>query len=177
MKKIIYKWFIDWEKEEKWINEMAAKGLALTSIGFCRFEFEECAPGEYTYRCEFLENPASHPESEQYIRFMEETGCEHIASWMKWVYFRKKTADGAFELFSDNESKIKYLKRILFIPALIGGLNLYIGAFNLFLAIVNSSHVNYLGLINLVLGLFLLALFAKYFKKLKKLKAEQNLFE
>ncbi len=25
----------DFDKEEKWLNEMAAKGLALTSVGFC----------------------------------------------------------------------------------------------------------------------------------------------
>ena len=177
MKKVIHKWFFDWEKEEQWINEMAAKGLSLTSIGFARFEFEECLPGEYTYRCELLENQPNHPESEQYIRFVEETGAEHIATWFRWVYFRKKTADGSFELFSDNESKIRYLKRILFLPALLGGLNLYIGAFNIFLAVINSSSANFLGMINIVLGLLLLALFAKYFKKMKKLKEERNLFE
>ena len=71
MKKVIHKWFIDWEKEEAWINKMASQGLALTAIGFFRFEFEECVPGEYQYRCELLDNLPNHPESERYIRFVE----------------------------------------------------------------------------------------------------------
>lgn len=177
MKKVIHKWFIDWEKEEAWINELASKGLALTSIGFCRFEFEECSPGDYIYRCELLENLPSHPESERYIRFVEETGCEHIATWMRWVYFRKKTADGAFELFSDHTSKIKHLKRILLLLGIIGGMNLFMGTYNLFLAFTFGSSVNLLGLANILLGIFLGALFVKYFKRKKKLTDEQTLFE
>ncbi len=37
MRRIIHKMFLVWDfdKEEKWLNEMAAKGLVLTSVGFC----------------------------------------------------------------------------------------------------------------------------------------------
>lgn len=79
---------MDWAKEEKWLNEVAAKGLVLSSVGFCRYEFEESLPGEYGVKIELLENTLNHPESEQYIRFVEETGAEHIASWYRWVCFR-----------------------------------------------------------------------------------------
>ena len=39
MKHVVYKVFFLWdfEKEEKWLNEMAAKGLMLTDVGFCRY--------------------------------------------------------------------------------------------------------------------------------------------
>ena len=42
MRKTIRKWFWAWdfEKEEKWLNEMAAKGLALVGVGFCKYEFD-----------------------------------------------------------------------------------------------------------------------------------------
>jgi len=177
MRKVIHKWFIDWEKEEKWVNEMAAKGLALVAIGFGRFEFEECEPGEYRYRCELLKNLPDHPESEQYIKFVESTGAEHAATWMRWVYFRKKTADGEFELFSDNESKIKHLGTILALIGVIAGLNLFVGVYNITLALVFSSPVNFAGFINIVLGAFLTALFIKYFRRRQKLKNEKTLFE
>ena len=38
MRKVIKKFFWAWEyeKEEKWLNEMAAKGLALVDYTFCR---------------------------------------------------------------------------------------------------------------------------------------------
>ena len=37
MRRIIKKLFFVWDfdKEEKWLNEMAAKGLCLVSTGFC----------------------------------------------------------------------------------------------------------------------------------------------
>ncbi len=58
MKKIIHKCFFIWnfDKEEKWLNEMAAKGFILNSVGFCRYEFDECIPGEYKICMELLEN-------------------------------------------------------------------------------------------------------------------------
>ena len=177
MRKVIHKWFLDWEKEEKWVNEMAAKGLALTAIGLGRFEFEECDPGEYRYRCELLKNLPNHPESEQYIRFVESTGAEHAASWMRWVYFRKKTADGEFELFSDNASKISHLGTILALIGVITLLNLFAGAYNIILALVFSSPVNLMGIFNIALGIFLGALFVKYFRRRQKLKGEKTLFE
>lgn len=177
MRKVIHKWFLDWEKEEKWINEMAAKGLALTSIGLGRFEFEECDPGEYKYRCELLPELPNHPESEQYIRFVESTGAEHVTSWMRWVYFRKKASEGEFELFSDNASKIKHLSAVLALIGVIAGLNLFVGAYNITLALVFSSPVNFMGLGNIALGAFLTALFIRYFRRRQRLKGEKTLFE
>ena len=110
MRKVIKKVFMAWEyeKEEKWLNEMAAKGLALVDYSIFRYSFEPCEPGEYTFKIQLLEHNPNHPESEQYIRFMEETGAEQVASYLNWVYFRKKTAEGPFEIFSDIESKLKH---------------------------------------------------------------------
>ena len=53
-KKTITRWFWVWqfEKEEEWLNEMAANGWVLESVGFCRYTFVRCEPGEYTVRTE-----------------------------------------------------------------------------------------------------------------------------
>ena len=96
---------------------------------------------------------------------------------MRWVYFRKKTDSAPFELFSDNASKIRHLSRILFLIGFVSGLNLFVGAYNLFLAFTIGSAVNFLGLINLVLGAGIGVLFWKYWKKKKRLVSEQSLFE
>ena len=47
--KTLHKWFWVWEfeKEERWLNEMAQEGWALTCGGFCTYTFEKCEPGEY----------------------------------------------------------------------------------------------------------------------------------
>src|SRR5690554_1243643 len=88
MNKTVWKWFMNFEKEEKWINEMAAQGLHLIHYSFTKYVFAEGEPGKYIYRIELLENIPSHPESMAYIRFLEDAGIEHVATHFRWVYFR-----------------------------------------------------------------------------------------
>lgn len=179
MRKVVHKWFWVWQadKEEKWLNEMSAKGLCLVAVSFCRYEFEECLPGEYQFRLEMLEHLPSHPESVKYIEFVESTGAEHIGSYQRWVYFRKKTADAPFDLFSDNASRIKQLSRIITLLIPIDILNLYIGAYNIFIARTLNSPFNYAGVINLILGILLLVGILRLGKKRKLLKKDQQIFE
>lgn len=115
MKRTLYKWFWAWdfEKEETWLNALSAKGLQLCDVGFCRYAFEDGLPGEYIYRLELLDRFPSHPESAQYIRFIEETGAQHIGSLHRWVYFRKRAEEGEFDLFSDLDSRLAHLRRLL----------------------------------------------------------------
>jgi Na+/H+ antiporter NhaD/arsenite permease-like protein len=84
-----------------------------------------------------------HPSDDAYVNFMEDTGAEYVGRMMMWIYFRKKAADGAFDLFSDIDSKIAHLDRIGKMLAVIGGANLVIGILNSF----NPSHVGWLNLV------------------------------
>ncbi len=114
MRHTVHKLFIatQYEKEEQWLNEMSAKGLALVSAGLCKYIFEDETPGKYTYKIELLNNLSSAAESKSYLLFLEETGVEHIASIFRWVYLRKKTVDGPFALYSYVGSTMKYLRRL-----------------------------------------------------------------
>ena len=173
--KVIWVWNFD--KEEKWLNEMAAKGLCLVSVGLCRYDFEECNPGEYQIRMQLLENLPSNPESRKYMEFLESTNVEHIGSVLRWVYLRKKTADGDFELFSDNESRVKYLTQVIRFISVLTFFCLYIGAYNIFLAIKFSNVINYIGFVNIVIALFAAFGIARLRRKRSKLKKEGQLFE
>lgn len=102
-----------YEKEEKWINEMAAKGLNLVDTTGIVYTFQDGNPGEYIYRLQMLDKHAHHIESIKYIQFLEDTGAECIATYMKWIYLRKKKADGEFEIYSDSNSKLNHYKRIM----------------------------------------------------------------
>lgn len=112
MKQVIRKAYWNYEKEERWLNALAAKGLSMTDYSWCRYVLEETPPGEYIYRIELLDHYATHPESRRYIAFVEETGAECVATYMRWVYFRRKSADGPFELYSDNTSRIAHYRRV-----------------------------------------------------------------
>ena len=179
MRKTIRKWFWVWDfdKEERWLNEMAARGLRLVSVGWCRYEFEDCLPGEYSVRLELLKEKPSHPESIKYMEFLEETGAEHVGTFGSWVYMRKKTADGEFQLFSDNDSRIRHLTRIIRFVGAFTGFNLYIGLYNLYLLFFWGSSANLLGLINLALAVVSIYGITKLHRKRKMLKEEQRVFE
>ena len=144
MRKTIRKWFWAWDfdKEQAWLNEMAAKGLAMVSYGFCRYDFEETEPGEYRIAIELLPHTPNHPESEQYLRFLEETGVEMVGSWMRWIYVRRKADGGEFELLSDRKSKVEHLIRIILLVGIAAGMNIYAALYNLFIWMRFRSGLN-----------------------------------
>lgn len=176
IRKIFWVW--DFDREERWLNEMAAKGLNLVSVGFGIYEFEDSTPGEYTIRLEMLEHWPSHPESMQYIRFLEDTGAEQIGSLKRWVYFRKKSAEGAFNLFSDIDSKQKHLRRMLvllcaLLPMLLVGV-----VPNLHLGITQGSRPNLLiGIITGCLFLLIASGIIKLLRARARLKADGRIRE
>ncbi|MBO4925867.1 MAG: DUF2812 domain-containing protein [Clostridia bacterium] len=165
-RKTIRKFFWVWsfEKEEDWLNEMAMNGWVLESVGFCSYHFVRCEPGEYAVRLEM------HPYDESYVQFMQETGAEYVGRMIAWVYFRKKTADGPFDLFSDIDSRIRHLDRIGKMLAVIGGANLLIG-------ILNSINPSRIGWINLLAATVLTYALGRIHGKKEALEKERLLHE
>ena len=180
MIKVIYKvfWIWNFDKEEQWLNEMSAKGFQLRDVGFCRYTFEQGIPGEYIYRLELLDTFPRRYESRRYIDFVEGTGAEHIASLGKWVYFRKKAGAGGFDLFSDIDSRIKHLRRMLWLTGILSVLNLLNGLNSLHIGITHNVRGNLIvGIFALTVdALFLYGLFA-LLKKVRKLRKEKILHE
>ena len=144
-RKTVWKWFWAWdfEKEEKWLNEMAMQGWALSSVAFCSFTFKRSEPGEYIIRLEMRDH------DDAYVSFMEDTGAEYIGRVVKWIYFRRKSALGSFDIFSDIDSKLTHLKTLRRMLLLIGLGNLLIG-------FGNSLNASHLGWINLILASLLM---------------------
>ena len=127
MKKRVFKFYSNYEKEEIWLNKMAADGWHCIDYVFGRYTFERGEPCQYTYRLQLLDYPPRHVESAAYLEFLEEVGIEMVASHLRWVYLRKKTADGPFELFSDRESRIAHYKRIIIMLLPLAIVNLVFG--------------------------------------------------
>lgn len=183
MKHIVRKAFFDYEKEEKYLNEMSAKGLALTDYTWCRYVFMDAPKSEFIYRIELLENPVEHPESQNYIKFMEETGVEFVASYNRWVYFRRRSSEGEFDIYSDIDSKTKHYKRIRMLFLFVTILNLAIGCLNLFYGNMQSSMgirpINsYIAIFSIVIGLLILVfLVLPLSKKINYLEKEKEVRE
>lgn len=157
-------WVWDFEKEEIWLNEMAINGWALEGVSFCSYRFVRSEPGEYTVRLEM------HPYDESYVQFMKETGAQYVGRMVMWIYFRKKTADGPFDLFSDIDSKIGHLDKIGKMLAAIGGANLLIG-------IANTFSPARMGWVNLICATLLMYALGRIHGKKEALEKERMLHE
>lgn len=166
-KKTIRKWFWAWdfEKEERWLNEMALSGWKLCEVGFAVYHFEPCEPGEYIIRLEM------HDHDEAYLSFMQEIGAEYIGRLFKWVYFCRKSELGAFDIFSDIDSRLAHLKKISTLLSAVGGANLAIGLANSVNPVVNMGWINLLCATLLMYGL------GRIHGKMEHLKRERELRE
>lgn len=147
-RRTMHKWFWVWEfdKEEAWLNEMANTGWVLDRVGFCKYTFVKSEPEEYTVRLEM------HDQDQGYIDFVEETGAEYVGRMAKWIYFRKRTENGRFEIFSDIDSRIHHLERIGKMLTIVGIANLLIGMANTF-NYINIGWINLLCATLLMYGL------------------------
>jgi hypothetical protein len=105
-----FKLYFDKDAEEKWLQEMSLNGWGFKKFFLGVYTFESCSPGEYQYQLDFLDNWKG--DKRNYSSFMEDVGIEVVGQWWRWVYLRKKTADGPFELYTDAESKIQLYRKI-----------------------------------------------------------------
>jgi len=185
MRTEVYRLFADNDKEEQWLNEMAAKGWNLIASGVPAYTFEEGTPGEYAFRIILLKHKVNHPESISTIRFIEETGAEHVGSNWKWVYFRKKTGDGAFDIYTDTASLIQHYKRMANLLCLVGIVALLAAMsqipFMVWSFFIRNSPWGIANLISAGINIFCLCWlyrpWARYRAKVKELEFEQDNFE
>lgn len=85
-------WVWEFEKEERWLNEMAQEGWALQNAGFCTYTFEKTEPGQYIIRLAMLD---SSPDFES---FMEELEAQSVGHCFSWGYFRRSAQLGPFDI-------------------------------------------------------------------------------
>ena len=111
-----------------------------------------------------------HGWDEQYVDFMRETGADYVGRMFAWIYFRKKTADGPFDLFSDIDSRIRHLDQI-------GRVLLCVGVMNLLIGILNTMNPFNVGWINLLCSTFLMYCLGRIHGKKEALEKERLLHE
>ncbi|MEA0552394.1 DUF2812 domain-containing protein [Lysinibacillus irui] len=169
MKKRVYRFFIDYEKEERWVNDMADRGwnLKKTMVGY--FVFEKGTPGQYFYRNEFVNR-----KSKDYFEFLNMMNIECVSKFGGWAYYRKLQSEGPFEIFTDATSKINYIKSMNRIFILLLLFNVLAGMYNLSIgSVINSS----VGCLNVIVSIMVLISVSKNEKRKKGLKQDLHIFE
>lgn len=110
-----YKFFLDFTKEEAWLNKMGHQGLKLLKHENGAYEFEET---DQTYQYQIywesqsLLDSLSGTESREtdFLAFLDEFGIQTVQSYSGRNYLMSE-GDGALTLFSNREERIQQLKR------------------------------------------------------------------
>ncbi|MFZ7130777.1 MAG: DUF2812 domain-containing protein [Eubacteriales bacterium] len=164
-----FKLYYDKDEEEKWLNKMSELGWAFRKFVLGFYFFDACEPGEYQYQIDLLDN--WNGDKEDFSLFMEENHIDVISQWYRWVYLRKKRADGILEIYTDNESKIAQYDRIkkFFTVALVIEIICFIIEFN---AALRTGDIAFWGLVILI-GMIVLVFLRMVWKcswKIEELK-------
>lgn len=170
-----YRFYVDFEKEERWVNDMVQQGWHLKKFRPFRYTFRKGQQGEYIYRNEMLEN-----NKNDYLDFLQDSGVEVVCKFGGWAYFRKKALEGPFVLYTDSTSKINYYNRIL---------SLFICLFmvNMIFVILNwTNHTGeavldittlIIGMVNLIVAIIIAFQIVKISLKKSKMKKAKQLFD
>ncbi|EJS65797.1 DUF2812 domain-containing protein [Bacillus cereus] len=106
------KFFVDFEKEEKWLEEMAWKGYQLESNTF-GYKFRIAEPEDATIK---IDHRIFSRRSDfvNYCTLFEDSGWKHIAGnrWSGTQYFKKINEESEDDIFSDQASRAGKYKRL-----------------------------------------------------------------
>jgi len=192
MKTNLWKYFIDEEQTETWLNELAAEGLNCvgSSCLMHRYSFEQGEPGEYAYRIIIMDYGMGNVNTIRYLSFLQESGIEYVSHGYRHFILRKKIADGAFNLYTDRDSQIKANSTLMHF-SIWTAITLFIAAsFNLGITIwhiTNIQHNSFAGFFTVVNGASALLCYAlmvilcrqwrRYALRIKKLRDESFIYE
>ena len=113
------KFFRNFDKEEAWLNRMAAEGWLLTKAGL-RYRFESAMPGAAVVRVDYQpQMPQS--DFDDYVSLFQDSGWRHLhGSRLGGPQYFASTgtgpdaeADSGSEIFSDDDSKAQRYRRSL----------------------------------------------------------------
>lgn len=175
MKKIIVRFFVDHEKEEKWINDMAEQGWHLQKFWSFVFIFEKGEPGAYIYRNEMV-----LARKNDYLAFLETMDIERVHHFAIWYYFRKKRVDGPFKIYTDPTDKIRYLaklNRVFIVGCLANLFAVIMNGVNLFQSNDYVIPILFVIVFNFLVAVLCSVAIRKNTIRKKKLKENQLVFE
>jgi hypothetical protein len=100
-----FKYFIDFEKEEAWLNQMAKQGYQLVYKSF-GYEFCLAEPEDTTIKIDYRQFKKEE-DFIDYCTLFEDSGWEHIAGNKRsgTQYFKKMHGNVEDDIFSDKLSK------------------------------------------------------------------------
>ena len=111
-KKRIFRLFFAWqdEKEQAWLEQMAAHGWILDEVGFIQYTFRKEQPQAIRYRLDYQD--VKQDELQEYLLLFADAGWEYIGRLNNWFYFAAQEST-AVEIYTDAHSKVAKYKRVM----------------------------------------------------------------
>lgn len=100
----------DFEREERWFNEMSRRGWHFVSTNGLVYRFESGRPGEYVYKIELPEEGSAATKAE-YERFLADCGVEVVARFKEWLYLRRRASEGPIETADNTRAQLSLINR------------------------------------------------------------------
>jgi hypothetical protein len=111
--KVIYKYFLHFEKEESWLEKMALEGWRLADVSvWGRYRFVNIDPQTLTYKIDFHKF-RDKKIMEDYLALFEDGGWSCAAANVGGYnfYFYTPSGDAPKDIFSDEDSQIQRHQR------------------------------------------------------------------
>lgn len=107
-----FKCFIDMEKEEKWLREMAKEGYLIEGKYFF-YNFSKVKPQDITIKIDYR-NFKGYVDYADYLSLFEDSGWKHLAGTKSTgcQYFMQTEENQTEDIFSDIHSRAGRYKRI-----------------------------------------------------------------
>ena len=98
-------WFVDFDKEEQWLNKLSSQGLCFWHTNGLLYRFKECKPGEFTFQIDFDEKKSS--SNEDYVVFRSGCGDQFVHQYKEKIYWKRAASEGPFESEDNVQAKLR----------------------------------------------------------------------
>jgi hypothetical protein len=123
--KAIFAW--EDEKEEKWLEKMAASGWKLISVAPYIYKFQRGEPERIIFRLDY--KFTTDKDYQEYLTLFKDAGWELFATFANWQYFTTRPDNQEVpEIYNSGKAKAQKYRRLL--GGLIPILPIYVCLFN-----------------------------------------------
>lgn len=113
-KKTVIKAIFAWEdeKEEKWLEQMAAEGWKLVSVAPYVYHFERSQPEKVVFRLDYKH--MIDKDYQEYLTLFKDAGWELFATFSNWHYFKINPENQETpEIYNSGKAKAQKYRRLI----------------------------------------------------------------
>jgi len=171
--KTIFKAIFAWEdeKEEKWLEQMAADGWRLVSVAPYIYKFQRSEPEKVVYRLDYKNT--LDKDYQEYLTIFKDAGWELFATFANWQYFKIKPENNQIpEIYNSGKAKAQKYRRLLlgivpFFPIYLILLN---PVFRYSEKVSNNIVFGFLDVVRIIITVFVLFMAYAFIRILAKIK-------